>query len=133
MDDGERKRAYGGFARRVCAGDCAGAQAGVLRSIAADGTTIFDERAERAVAPASVQKLVVAASALDALGPRTAFTRCSRREQGIGDDGALDGDLWLVGSGDPSLQSADLRNGIGVLARSGCGGSTAAWWSTRRR
>jgi D-alanyl-D-alanine carboxypeptidase/D-alanyl-D-alanine-endopeptidase (penicillin-binding protein 4) len=27
--------------------------------------------------------------------------------------------LWLVGSGDPSFTSADLQNGIGLLARSG--------------
>jgi len=84
-----------------------------------DGNTIFDERADRAVAPASVQKLVVAASALDALGAAYRFHTMFAAREGIGDDGVLEGDLWLVGSGDPSLQSSDLRNGIGMLARSG--------------
>ncbi len=87
--------------------------------LSADGNTMFDERAERAVAPASALKLVVAASALDALGPAYRFHTMFAARGSIGDDGRLDGDLWLVGSGDPSFASNDLRNGIGVLARSG--------------
>jgi serine-type D-Ala-D-Ala carboxypeptidase/endopeptidase (penicillin-binding protein 4) len=85
----------------------------------ASGNTVFDERADRAVAPASVQKLIVAASTLEALGPAYRFHTLFAGREGIGDNGALQGNLWLVGSGDPSLESADLRNGIGVLARSG--------------
>src|SRR5581483_11595594 len=34
-------------------------------------------------------------------------------------NGAIDGDLWLAGSGDPSLRSDDLRNGVATLRRSG--------------
>jgi serine-type D-Ala-D-Ala carboxypeptidase/endopeptidase (penicillin-binding protein 4) len=83
------------------------------------GNTIFDDRAERAVAPASVQKLVVAATALDALGPAYRYHTLFAAREGVGDDGVLAGDLWLIGSGDPSLQSADLRNGVAMLARSG--------------
>jgi serine-type D-Ala-D-Ala carboxypeptidase/endopeptidase (penicillin-binding protein 4) len=83
------------------------------------GETIFDERAERAVAPASVLKLVVAAGALNALGPEYRFHTMFASRGSIGDDGSLAGDLWLIGSGDPSFESADLRNGIGMLARSG--------------
>ncbi|MGA7354583.1 MAG: D-alanyl-D-alanine carboxypeptidase [Candidatus Cybelea sp.] len=85
----------------------------------ASGNTIFDERADRAVAPASVQKLVVAASALDALGSAYRFHTLFAGGEGVGDNRALEGNLWLIGSGDPSLASSDLRNGIGVLARSG--------------
>jgi serine-type D-Ala-D-Ala carboxypeptidase/endopeptidase (penicillin-binding protein 4) len=84
-----------------------------------DGRTIYDQRADRAVAPASVQKLIVAATALDALGPTYRFHTLFAGRGAIGPDGSLDGDLWLIGSGDPSLQSADLRNGIGMLSRAG--------------
>ena len=34
-------------------------------------------------------------------------------------EGRVDGDLWLVGSGDPSLTTSDLRNGVAMMARSG--------------
>ncbi|HYL27300.1 MAG TPA: D-alanyl-D-alanine carboxypeptidase, partial [Candidatus Nitrosotalea sp.] len=97
----------------------AGARAWSFAVIAADGRTIFDDRAERAVAPASVQKLIVAATALDALGPAYRYHTIFAGEQGIGDDGRLDGNLWLIGSGDPSFESADLANGVGVLTRGG--------------
>jgi D-alanyl-D-alanine carboxypeptidase/D-alanyl-D-alanine-endopeptidase (penicillin-binding protein 4) len=70
------------------------------------------------VAPASVQKLIVAASALDALGPRYRYHTIFAARDPAG-DGVLDGNLWLVGSGDPSLQSSDVRNGVAVLLRSG--------------
>ena len=107
-------RLHGAFAPVI-----AGAAGWSLAVVSAEGTTLFDERAGRAVAPASVLKLVVAASALDALGPAYRFHTMFAARGSIGDDGRLDGDLWLVGSGDPSLISGDLRNGIGVLARSG--------------
>lgn len=97
----------------------AGASGWSFAVVDASGNTIFDERASRAVAPASVQKLIVAASALDALGSAYRFHTLFAGGEGIGDNGLLDGNVWLVGSGDPSLASDDLRNGIGVLARSG--------------
>jgi D-alanyl-D-alanine carboxypeptidase/D-alanyl-D-alanine-endopeptidase (penicillin-binding protein 4) len=87
--------------------------------IGADGRTIYGNRADRAVAPASVQKLIVAATALDALGPQYRYHTLFAGRDSIGGNGVLNGDLWLIGSGDPSLQSDDLRNGIAMLARSG--------------
>jgi D-alanyl-D-alanine carboxypeptidase/D-alanyl-D-alanine-endopeptidase (penicillin-binding protein 4) len=95
-----------------------GAQSWSIAVLGADGTVVYGDRWDRAVAPASVQKLIVAASALDALGPGYRYhTLFAARDAAAG--GVLDGDLWLVGSGDPSLQSSDLRNGIGTLSRSG--------------
>jgi serine-type D-Ala-D-Ala carboxypeptidase/endopeptidase (penicillin-binding protein 4) len=84
----------------------------------ARGRVIYAKRERSAVTPASTLKLVVADAALNLLGPAYRFhtvlaaTRPAR-------DGRLDGDLWLVGSGDPSLRSGDLRGGVKMLARSG--------------
>ncbi|HEX4014065.1 MAG TPA: D-alanyl-D-alanine carboxypeptidase/D-alanyl-D-alanine-endopeptidase [Candidatus Cybelea sp.] len=95
-----------------------GAHQWSLAVLGSDGRLIYDDSSARAVAPASVQKLIVAASALDALGPRYRFHTIFAAGATPA-DGTLDSDLWLVGSGDPSLQSSDLRNGIGELSRSG--------------
>ncbi len=97
----------------------AGASGWSLAVVGADGRTIFDDRGGRAVAPASVQKLIVAATALDALGATYRYHTLFAGRDSVANDGVLDGDLWLIGSGDPSLQSGDLRNGVGELARSG--------------
>jgi D-alanyl-D-alanine carboxypeptidase/D-alanyl-D-alanine-endopeptidase (penicillin-binding protein 4) len=71
------------------------------------------------VAPASTLKLVVAASALDLLGPKYRFE--TRFVSSVPQEpvGTLQGDLWLVGGGDPTLTSDDLRRGVGTLYRSG--------------
>jgi D-alanyl-D-alanine carboxypeptidase/D-alanyl-D-alanine-endopeptidase (penicillin-binding protein 4) len=106
----------------------AGADAWSFAVVDAGGATIYDDRATHAVEPASVQKLVVAATALDALGASFRYHTIFSAQQAIGADGSLDGDLWLVGSGDPSLRTDDLRNGIGTLVRGGLkriGGSVA--------
>ncbi len=115
-DDRKRlwENLHGAFARAI-----ANSKGWSFAVVGADGGTIFDDRGERAVVPASVQKLIVAASALDALGPMYRFHTMFAAREGVGDDGILDSNLWLIGSGDPSLQSVDLRNGIGMLARSG--------------
>lgn len=96
-----------------------GARGWSLAVVGADGRTIFEDRAEQAVAPASVQKLIVAATALDALGPQYRYHTLFSAPDAIAADGALQGDLWVIGSGDPSLQSADLRNGVAMLGRAG--------------
>ncbi len=86
--------------------------------LGADGRMIYGDRFDRAVAPASVQKLIVAASALNALGPGYRYHTIFAAAQPA-TDGVLEGNLWLAGSGDPSLQSSDVRNGIAMLSRSG--------------
>ncbi|MDQ2859051.1 MAG: D-alanyl-D-alanine carboxypeptidase/D-alanyl-D-alanine-endopeptidase, partial [Candidatus Eremiobacteraeota bacterium] len=86
--------------------------------LAGDGSTLFARRAEVPVAPASTLKLLVAASALNTLGPAHRFeTRFVANEPP--QDGTLGGTLWLVGGGDPSLTSDDVRRGVGALARAG--------------
>ncbi len=87
--------------------------------VAGDGSTLFERRATVPVAPASTLKLVVAASALDKLGPAHRFETRFVADAPPDPDGTLRGNLWLVGGGDPSLTSDDLRRGVGTLARSG--------------
>lgn len=85
----------------------------------ADGRTLYDDHASIAVIPASVQKLVVADAALNLLGPSYRFHTQFASLRGIGNDGIIAGDLWLVGSGDPSFRSDDLQRGVDALARAG--------------
>lgn len=87
--------------------------------LSADGISIYDNRAYDWITPASVLKLVVAAVALDQLGGDRRFHTILAAQHGIGEDGTLDGNLWLVGSGDPSFRSSDLAGGVGMLARAG--------------
>jgi D-alanyl-D-alanine carboxypeptidase/D-alanyl-D-alanine-endopeptidase (penicillin-binding protein 4) len=87
--------------------------------VSADGSTLFSRRGRVPVAPASTLKLVVAASALDALGPTHRFVTRFAAETPPQSDGTIRGALWLVGGGDPSLSSDDLRRGVGELARGG--------------
>ncbi|MFZ1017712.1 MAG: D-alanyl-D-alanine carboxypeptidase [Candidatus Cybelea sp.] len=96
----------------------AGAHQWSLAVLGRDGLLVYDDSSRRAVAPASVQKLIVAASALDTLGAKYRFHTIFAAEATPA-GGTLDGNLWLIGSGDPSLQSSDLRNGIAVLSRGG--------------
>lgn len=97
----------------------AGATRWSLIVVGADGSTLYDGRAERAVAPASAVKLVVAATALNVLGADYRFDTVLSSQGPVAGDGTLDGNLWLAGSGDPSFSDDDLRGGVGELARAG--------------
>lgn len=82
------------------------------------GRVLYGRDARTAVTAASVQKLIVATTALDVLGADY------RYETVLASSAALDGetlrsDLWLVGSGDPSLHSQDLRAAARALYRAG--------------
>jgi len=83
-----------------------------------DGRPLFTRRERIAFAPASTFKVLVATAALQTLGPDYRFeTRFEAADDPH--DGTVDGDVYLVGEGDPSLTSDDLRGGAGALARAG--------------
>lgn len=86
--------------------------------IAQDGTILYDDGGSRALTPASTQKLIVADAALRDLGPQYRFDTLLASSHAP-QNGVIDGDLWLAGSGDPSLRSDDLRAGIMALRKSG--------------
>jgi D-alanyl-D-alanine carboxypeptidase/D-alanyl-D-alanine-endopeptidase (penicillin-binding protein 4) len=85
----------------------------------AAGTPLFERRAQRPYTPASTFKVLAAISALQTFGPNYRFTTDLRALEGSGADGTLAGDVWLVGSGDPTLTADDLRAGVGAVARAG--------------
>jgi D-alanyl-D-alanine carboxypeptidase/D-alanyl-D-alanine-endopeptidase (penicillin-binding protein 4) len=68
--------------------------------------------------PASVAKAVTTAYGLDRLGPEFRF-RTTLVSDGRIRDGVLDGDLWLVGGGDPVLDTDALDTMVRDLAESG--------------
>jgi len=73
----------------------ANTQIGLLVTNADDGVVWFEHHADRPLKPASVQKLLVSAAALERFGAQFAYqTRVYLH---------ADSELWVVGAGDPGL------------------------------
>ena len=73
-------------------------------TVAVDGRVVFSSNPTTPVIPASVQKLWTADAALSTLGPSAVLTT-SVTTNAPPDNGVVDGDLWLVGGGDPLLMT----------------------------
>ncbi len=95
------------------------ASVGVIARSMRSGTTVFERNADLALMPASNQKILTAAAALRALGPefryRTSVHFAAKPDAG----GTLRGEVFLRGSGDPSLTSARLDGLAKSVAGSG--------------
>lgn len=76
-------------------------------SVDAVDHTAYERNPDLAVAPASTQKLVTATVLLDQLGADTKLRTKVVAVNPPGADGTVDGDLWLVGGGDPLLDTKD--------------------------
>jgi serine-type D-Ala-D-Ala carboxypeptidase/endopeptidase (penicillin-binding protein 4) len=96
----------------------AGAGKHSLVVIDATGREIYDDGGAQAATPASVQKLIVAYAALNLLEPSYRFHTMLAAADSPS-KGVIDGNLWLIGSGDPSLRSSDLRQGVDQVRKSG--------------
>jgi D-alanyl-D-alanine carboxypeptidase/D-alanyl-D-alanine-endopeptidase (penicillin-binding protein 4) len=72
-------------------------------ALAVDGASIDGANEDVQVIPASTQKILVAAVALETLGPEFRYTT-TVTATGI-EDGVVTGDLYLIGGGDPLLTS----------------------------
>jgi D-alanyl-D-alanine carboxypeptidase/D-alanyl-D-alanine-endopeptidase (penicillin-binding protein 4) len=101
------------------------------------GAVVYSHRARSAVAPASTEKLPVAFAALVRLGPAYRFTT-----EVVG-SGRLAGATWrgplfLKGSGDPTLTSADLAQlaaqvrALGIRRLEGAVVGDESWFDERR-
>lgn len=84
-----------------------------------DGRTLYARNEDALLLPASSQKLFTAAAALDALGPDWRYVTRVLRAGTVDPDGTLQGDLYLQGSGDPLLETADLDALAQAVKRAG--------------
>ena len=76
------------------------------------GRPLFDHAGARPLVPASTQKVLVGAALLELMNPSDTFnTVVMAREPMV--DGVIQGDVWLVGGGDPLLATEAFvaRNG----------------------
>lgn len=69
----------------------------------AGGRPMLAHQPGRALVPASNEKVLLAAAALEELGPTHRFVTTLRASAPAGPDGVIAGDVWLVGGGDPVL------------------------------
>jgi serine-type D-Ala-D-Ala carboxypeptidase/endopeptidase (penicillin-binding protein 4) len=90
-------------------------------AVAEDGRILYAHRPRVMRAPASNQKLVLTMALLDLLGPSARLdTRAATRDV---EGGVAQDDLWILGSGDPTIASGQAPNlgfnptRISVLAR----------------
>jgi serine-type D-Ala-D-Ala carboxypeptidase/endopeptidase (penicillin-binding protein 4) len=78
---------------------------GLLIADAQSGETLFELNADKYFLPASNMKLFTTALALAKLGPDYRFHTTLETHGTLSAEGALSGDLYLVGRGDPNLSN----------------------------
>src|SRR6267378_2480113 len=78
---------------------------GLLIVDAESGETLYEQNADKYFVPASNMKLFTTALALAKLGPEYRFHTTLETHGAISNDGVLNGDLALVGRGDPNLSN----------------------------
>lgn len=83
---------------------------GVLVKSLASGATLYERNADLVFIPASNQKLLVSAAALDKLGPDFTYETCVYADGKVNGKGVLEGNLVVKGGGDPTLRTADLTD-----------------------
>ena len=102
---------------------------GVVSYVVVDrltGAVLEGHDADRSLPPASVAKSVTALYALDRLGPNFRYrTRVLATGPVVG--GIVQGDLVLVGAGDPTLQTDQLGDLAAALAAAGIKGITGRY------
>ncbi|ASU82958.1 D-alanyl-D-alanine carboxypeptidase/D-alanyl-D-alanine-endopeptidase [Nocardiopsis gilva YIM 90087] len=79
-----------------------GATSGVVVRSLDEGDTLYTRNATTRLLPASNMKLLTSAAAMDVLGPDYTFRTTVSADEDPS-DGVVDGDLYIVGTGDPSL------------------------------
>ena len=94
------------------------AHVGLTVQVAETGEVLYERAGEKRFTPASNTKLLTGAFALDALGPDFRWTTRLVADGPI-EGGALEGDLWIVGGGDPSLSRDALAAWTSELRSAG--------------
>lgn len=94
-----------GLKRFVEAPNFAGGNLAVLVKDIRNGRTVLDYRSGKSLLPASNMKLVTTATALELLGPDFRFETPLEYDGAIDSLGVLHGNIYIVGSGDPTIGS----------------------------
>lgn len=81
------------------------AQWGFVAMDVVSGKILASREAHGSLAPASTMKTLTTGAALALLGPNYRVSTRLAFEGALGADGVLDGNLWLLGEGDPTLGS----------------------------
>ncbi|MDO4190392.1 MAG: D-alanyl-D-alanine carboxypeptidase/D-alanyl-D-alanine-endopeptidase [Bacteroidales bacterium] len=74
-----------------------------------NGTLIVDENSNVCLTPASITKIITTATALELLGPDFKF-ETHLAYDGKVENGVLNGNLYIIGGGDPTLGSVYVQN-----------------------
>ena len=93
-----------------------GASISIMVKDVLNDTVIYSYDAERELIPASVMKIVTSASALEILGEQFRF-ETSIMYDGLIKDSILFGNLYIRGSGDPTLGSREARSDPEIIVR----------------
>jgi len=94
------------------------AEVGLVVQVAETGEVLYEHLGEKLYVPASNTKLVTGAVALDALGPGFRWETKFIADGPI-TDGVLEGDLWIVGEGDPWLTRSEVGAWPALLRQAG--------------
>jgi D-alanyl-D-alanine carboxypeptidase/D-alanyl-D-alanine-endopeptidase (penicillin-binding protein 4) len=115
LDGSSLRKAWDKRERRM------GSHAGAYVADLGTGRVLYARNADRALAPASNEKLLTTASALVRLGPATTLDTVVRPAPDaiLQPDGTLEGDLIVVGAGDPSLNDVAMRDLVAQLQAAG--------------
>ncbi|OEV31630.1 D-alanyl-D-alanine carboxypeptidase [Streptomyces nanshensis] len=95
-----------------------GASSSVVVADARSGKPLYRHQSDRRLVPASNTKLLTSAAAMDVLGPGYRY-RTDVLAHGDRDGGRLDGDLYVRGTGDPTLLAKDYDAMAAEVAGSG--------------
>lgn len=92
---------------------------GIAVRDAKTGKLLFSYNANKLFTPASNMKILTSTAVLDTLGEDYQFTTTVKTTGKLSKKGTLDGSLYLVGEGDPSLQKKHLKKMAKKLKKQG--------------
>lgn len=97
------------------------AEVGVSVVRLADGKSVFSHEANRFFVPASNQKLLLSAAALGLLGSDFRFRTLVLSDAVPDGSGAIHGNLYLKGYGDPTFARSDFATFVAAMRKDGIG------------
>ncbi|MDH3297181.1 MAG: D-alanyl-D-alanine carboxypeptidase/D-alanyl-D-alanine-endopeptidase [Gemmatimonadota bacterium] len=94
------------------------AHVGLTVQVAETGEVLYTRNGEKRFTPASNVKLITGAVGLTVLGPEYRW-KTQLVADGPIEQGTLEGNLWIVGGGDPALERDELRSWVKHLRMAG--------------